>query len=192
MSVLQDMITASNEESVEDPDLEEEIEDSKLDFQTIHNEVKTATQEAISLKTINAYRRYVIYSSLSQTYYLFFINISLWNKFQQYVYDNIDNVGNEGDKGLDPPCEEVPSWICAWIFINCDIPDKSSGSRSYCQNKTFSQALKMRAAISFHYNETGRGSDHWRQNSDGSWIGNPSLSHSVSRYMLSLQRRKVS
>jgi len=48
----------------------------------------------------------------------------------------------------------------------------------------------MRASISFHYNQVGR-SGNWTQMKDGSWSGNPSLSPYVSRYMLSLQRRKV-
>jgi hypothetical protein len=124
--------------------------------------------------------------------YLIYItkaNGRLWSRFEQYVYENVSNEATQTQ--LDPACEHVPSWITAWIFTNCDVPDKQSGSRAYCLNKTFSQALKMRATISFHYNESGRGLDHWHQSMDRSWIGNPSLSLAVSRYMLSLQRRKV-
>ena len=50
----------------------------------------------------------------------------------------------------------------------------------------------MRAAISYHYaQEDGRGSEKWHQDHQGMWLGNPALSHIVSRYMISLQRRKV-
>lgn len=62
-----------------------------------------------------------------------------------------------------------------------------------CENATFSHALKMRAAISYHFaQEEGRGSEKWHQDHQGVWLGNPALSHTVSRYMISLQRRKVS
>jgi hypothetical protein len=50
----------------------------------------------------------------------------------------------------------------------------------------------MRAAVSYHYaQQDGRGSEKWHQDRQGTWLGNPALSHAVSRYMISLQRRKV-
>jgi hypothetical protein len=61
-----------------------------------------------------------------------------------------------------------------------------------CEGATFSCALKMRAAVSYHFaQEKGRGSEKWHQDHQGMWLGNPALSHTVSRYMISLQRRKV-
>lgn len=86
---------------------------------------------------------------------------------------------------LDSPVENVPDFIAAWIYTTCD---------PYLQqNKatlTYAHALKMRAAISFHYNQLGK-SGPWHQAIDKSWQGNPSLSNTVARYMVSLQRRKV-
>jgi len=41
--------------------LQEEVEDSKLDFLLVSNEVKQATQEAISIRTINQYQRYQLH-----------------------------------------------------------------------------------------------------------------------------------
>jgi hypothetical protein len=101
------------------------------------------------------------------------------------------HVGTGTAQALNNPFDGLPELICAWIFTECDIPDVHNNSRLLCKNKTFSQALKMRAAVSFHYNELGRGSNSWHKLNDGSWSGNPSLSNSVSQYMLSLQRRKV-
>jgi len=101
------------------------------------------------------------------------------------------NVGTDIAQSLSDPFDGLPELICAWIFTECDIPDIQANARLHCKNKTFSQALKMRASVSFHYNELGRGSNSWHKLNDGSWSGNPSLSNSVSRYMLSLQRRKV-
>jgi len=103
-----------------------------------------------------------------------------------------ENVGDDAAKALDDPTQDVPTYICLWIFIECDIPDVKNAIRCHCKDKTHSHALKMRAAVSFHYNELGRGANGWHQGRDGSWLGNPSLSQQVSRYMLSLQRRKVS
>ena len=97
-------------------------------------------------------------------------------------------VGNEKSKELNPPGADVPQWIAMWIFTECDIP---SPDRPFCLNKSYSTALKMRAAVSWHYNEMGRGATPFSMCKDGSWIGNPSLSHPVSKFMLSLQRRKV-
>jgi hypothetical protein len=40
-------------------ELEEEIQDLKVDFDLVRTEVKEATQEAISKRTIQAYQKYV-------------------------------------------------------------------------------------------------------------------------------------
>jgi hypothetical protein len=138
--ILSDLSKAVNEEGVQDIKLEEEVEESKLDFQRVTNELKTATQEAkaISVKTIASYRRYLLLL-LSNL----LISTSLWNKFEQYI---VSNLGSEAKMGLDPPCKDVPIWISSWIFTVYDIPDPNSGSRSYCQNKTYSHALKMMAS----------------------------------------------
>jgi hypothetical protein len=51
----------------------------------------------------------------------------------------------------------------------------------------------MRAAMTYAFGRIhGLGTMHWRRYElDGSMIGNPSVSEGVSRYMLSLRRRKV-
>jgi len=113
--------------------------------------------------------------------------VSTWKDFQQFI---MDNVGTDVAAALDLPGDETPKMIAAWIFMKCDNPDPKRQVRMSCQGYTFSTALRMRAAVSFHYNQLGR-SGNWSQMLDGSWSGNPSLSTIVSRYMLSLQRRKV-
>ena len=112
---------------------------------------------------------------------------SHWNDFVDFV---TRNVGTDVANGLDFPDHEVPNMIATWIFMKCDIPDTEKQKRMDCQGLTFSTALRMRASISFHYNQIGC-AGNWSQMVDGSWSGNPSLSSYVSRYMLSLQRRKV-
>jgi len=51
------------EEFTESLEVEEDMEDSKMNFTAVANAVKEATQEAISRQTIQAYKRY---SSLLQ------------------------------------------------------------------------------------------------------------------------------
>ena len=124
---------------------------------------------------------------------LWFVNIELmylsshWKDFVNFV---IRYVGNDSAERLDQPTQEVPNMIATWIYMKCDIPDTQKQKRMNCQGLTFSTALRMRASISFHYNQIGR-AGNWSQMVDGSWSGNPSLSSYVSWYMLSLQRRKV-
>lgn len=50
----------------------------------------------------------------------------------------------------------------------------------------------MRAAVSYHYAQNkDRGTEKWHNDGKGNYSGNPALSHTVSRYMISLQKRKV-
>jgi hypothetical protein len=94
---------------------------------------------------------------------------------------------------LKEPNEMMPKLIAGWIFQKCEKPDVKDPSTADCEGCSFSHALKMRAAISYHYaQEEGTGSEKWHQDRQGTWLGNPALSHGVSRYMLSLHRRKVS
>jgi len=59
-TVIEEAIDAAKEgiqnSEFEEMQLQEEVEDSKLDFLLVSNEVKQATQEAISIRTINQYR----------------------------------------------------------------------------------------------------------------------------------------
>ncbi|KAI0691883.1 hypothetical protein C8T65DRAFT_541761, partial [Cerioporus squamosus] len=57
---------------------------------------------------------------------------------------------------------------------------------------SYSHAMKMRASLSYGYGQSNsRGRQPWRLSDSGRWIGNPSMSDRVSRYMVSLRRRKA-
>ncbi|PBK62315.1 hypothetical protein ARMSODRAFT_895720 [Armillaria solidipes] len=59
---------------------------------------------------------------------------------------------------------------------------------------TYAHAQKLRAAISHHFRRTLElGTQVWTESSvhPGKYVGNPSLSITVSQYMVSLHRRKV-
>jgi len=51
--------SGQQDDTFNDQDLEEEIEDSKLEYQHVANAVKVAIQEAISKRTIQEYQRYI-------------------------------------------------------------------------------------------------------------------------------------
>ena len=58
---------------------------------------------------------------------------------------------------------------------------------------SYSHALKMRAALSWGFARDYRcGHQEYKDRGEGKWDGNPSLAYEVGRYMVSLQRRKVS
>ena len=86
------------------------------------------------------------------------------------------------------PNTSTPQLIAAWIFRKCDKPNLLEPSTMECERLSFSHALKMRAAISYYYaQEEERGSEKWHRDHHRAWLGNPALSHTVSRYMISLQ-----
>jgi hypothetical protein len=90
------------------------------------------------------------------------------------------------------PNESTPNIIAAWIHRKCEKKDEQDPSTIQCEGTSFSHALKMRAAVSYHYAQNkGRGTEKWHQDAKGNYPGNPALSHIVSRYMISLQRKKV-
>jgi hypothetical protein len=59
---------------------------------------------------------------------------------------------------------------------------------------TYSHAQKMRASMTYTFGHIyGLGSLPWHKNeTTGTMVGNPSVSQTVSSYMISLRRRKVS
>ncbi|TFK81913.1 hypothetical protein K466DRAFT_468688, partial [Polyporus arcularius HHB13444] len=60
------------------------------------------------------------------------------------------------------------------------------------RRKTHAHAMKMRAAMTYAYGRLkSRGRQAWMRAENGRWLGNPSVSDRVSRYMVSLRRRKV-
>ena len=80
----------------------------------------------------------------------------------------------------------------AWIYRKCEKKDILDSTTTLCQGASFSHALKMRAAVSYYYAQNkDRGTEKWHNDGRGNYSGNPALSHTISRYMISLQKRKV-
>ena len=89
-----------------------------------------------------------------------------------------------------------------WIYVACDssnmicIDTNNAEKRELfdliSQDRTYSHALKMRFACSWHYEyRQKRNIDTFRHERDDSWSDNSSLSLNVFIYMKSLQRRKI-
>ncbi|KAH9164835.1 hypothetical protein EDB89DRAFT_1842122, partial [Lactarius sanguifluus] len=93
----------------------------------------------------------------------------------------------------DEPHQYAPQFIVVWIMNECDELNLDGKKRLSTQVRaTYGTAQKMRASMTYAFGRIhGLGSMHWQRGSDGRMVGNPSVSEVVSRYMLSLHRRKV-
>lgn len=80
-------------------------------------------------------------------------------------------------------------WYCRCDEVGFDGTKRPSDE----VRATYGTAQKMRASMTYAFGRLhGLGTMHWQENLlDGSMMGNPSVSELVSRYMLSLRRRKV-
>lgn len=87
--------------------------------------------------------------------------------------------------------------IPVWRELTCSRCDEIGldGTRkpSSQVRSSYSHAMKMRAAMTYGFGQQkSRGTLPWHITEGGQWRGNPSVSAQVSRYMVSLRRRKVS
>lgn len=76
----------------------------------------------------------------------------------------------------------------------CDELDLEGKIKPSTQERSsYSYAQKMRAAATYAFGRLHQlGNVPWhRSEVTGQWVGNPSVSETVSTYMLSLRRRKV-
>jgi hypothetical protein len=82
----------------------------------------------------------------------------------------------------------------ARYYYRCDELNLNGSQRPSNELRaTYGTAQKMRASMTYAFGRIhGLGSMSWHRNHvDGSMMGNPSVSEMVSRYMMSLRRRKV-
>ncbi|KZV93497.1 hypothetical protein EXIGLDRAFT_612857 [Exidia glandulosa HHB12029] len=91
----------------------------------------------------------------------------------------------------------VPWGRCIWAVTNhhnrCDDQYCNGQAKPQkVERSTYGHAQKIRAAMTHHFGrEPTIGNSWWTLREDGSVFGNPSLSHLVSTYMVSLRRRKT-
>ncbi|KAH9020928.1 hypothetical protein EDB85DRAFT_1872177, partial [Lactarius pseudohatsudake] len=103
------------------------------------------------------------------------------------------NIVQPGEFFSDEPHQYAPQFIVVWIMNECDELTLNGKNRLSTQVRaTYGTAQKMRASMTYAFGRIhGLGSMHWQRGADGRMVGNPSVSEVVSRYMLSLHRRKV-
>jgi hypothetical protein len=125
---------------------------------------------------------------------------SLWKAFVKFTNESHPSIGLNDIKQRT---SRAPQYIAAWIYNSCEKePDSTlspkkgeSPSKGKKREKpaTWSHALKMRAAASFGFvTEFDCDPTSWMQLADGTFYGNPSLSKTMTTYMKSLRKKKVS
>lgn len=123
---------------------------------------------------------------------------SLWKQFLQYC----QTFGDTALQSVKQCSKDTPGYIICWIMETCEsegLKLKSSSLNNTedevleAKGHTYSHALKMRAAVSwgFAYKQGVGSNEPWIKTKSGEYQGNPSISHEVGRYMVSLNRRKV-
>jgi hypothetical protein len=180
---------------VEFYDTEEDLEDvcqhTAFDLNELTEAIKVASEGALITKTVTTYRKYndPFPSNLVLHSVVLICLSSLWKSFERFLAD-FNNADIEVLRHT--PDAACPRYIAGWIYQKCERPNPTDPLTSGCEGASFSHALKMRAAVSYHYaQQPGIGSEKWHQDGQRAWLGNPALSHMVSCYMISLQRRKV-
>ncbi|KAH9016263.1 hypothetical protein EDB85DRAFT_1875126, partial [Lactarius pseudohatsudake] len=103
------------------------------------------------------------------------------------------NIVQPGEFFSNEPHQYAPQFIVVWIMNECDELTLNGKNRLSTQVRaTYGTAQKMCASMTYAFGRIhGLGSMHWQRGGDGRMVGNPSVSEVVSRYMLSLHRRKV-
>ncbi|KAK7006123.1 hypothetical protein R3P38DRAFT_2555618 [Favolaschia claudopus] len=93
----------------------------------------------------------------------------------------------------DRPHPDSPALIVAWIMSRCDSKDAQGRVIPTAQiRQSYSYAQKMRAAMTHAFGHNhGLGKAKWHKDDRGIWKGNPSVSDTVSGYLVNLRRTKT-
>ncbi|KAH9913412.1 uncharacterized protein B0H18DRAFT_1126275 [Fomitopsis serialis] len=154
------------------------VKKQKLDLNMAKKHLKKASEQVVVANTLQEYQRY-------------------WEQFVVFCAE----MGFVGEADELETCdhgipEDVPTWMAVWIMNKADELDIYTGKPKglTVSRVKYATAQKMRAAISHKFGrDFGFGDQPWTQNpATGKFTGNPSLSVTVSQYMISLQRRKPS
>ncbi|THU80404.1 hypothetical protein K435DRAFT_809901 [Dendrothele bispora CBS 962.96] len=94
---------------------------------------------------------------------------------------------------MNPLHPDSAEFIVAFIMHSCDSILLNGSKKSNDQTRNgFGHAQKIRAAMTYGFNRHGHGLGRWEQSEVTQQMkGNPSISHLVSSYMISLRRRKA-
>jgi len=194
-----------------------ELEDGNLDAR-VADLLKTVNEvsKGVSERTHDEYQRYVLYylgphRSCSLLTLMTLVPSRLMAQCEEFLTQK-EKLLLPGQFFCERPLENAPSYIAMWImnesvhfhFLKhgcahcmrhrCDELHLNGEKRLPTEVRaTYGTAQKMRASMTYAFGRIhGLGSMHWQQSPVGEgMVGNPSVSEVVSRYMLSLRRRKV-
>ncbi|KAJ4486411.1 hypothetical protein C8R41DRAFT_434254 [Lentinula lateritia] len=152
-------------------DLEESHDQLEVDMPGLGDAVREVSK-GVSEKTSQEYSR------LMKQCQAFLVGRGMISKGTQFFCDN--------------PHPQAAIYIVAWIMDSCDLI-RLDGTPVLEERSTYTHAQKMRAAATFGFGKMhGLGMQAWHQSEiTGKMLGNPSVSETVSTYMLSLRRRKT-
>ncbi|KAL6305560.1 hypothetical protein BKA93DRAFT_749085 [Sparassis latifolia] len=146
-------------------------EEQKIDLELLADNLKKASEHIIVTSTRAEYSR-------------------LWIRFKAFCtrVGYVDTEEEIKSFTKDVPAD-FPQWICVWIMEKADEIDIYTGKMKdpSINRLTYVSAQKMRAAISQKFgHDYGLGTQPWTENplSPGKFVGNPSLSVTVSQYMV--------
>src|ERR1700727_18426 len=82
--------------------------------------------------------------------------------------------------------------IATVLYNRCEGRENEQSENGRKISHSYSNAMKMRAALTYGFGRfQSRGTSTWAIDEQGNTHGNPSISSTVSSYMISLKRRKV-
>ncbi|KAJ6511064.1 DNA breaking-rejoining enzyme [Mycena sanguinolenta] len=113
---------------------------------------------------------------------------------EKFVHDAGFINANE-DFFTNTPHPQSAIFIVAWIMTRCDDVELDGKAKDpSIPRDSYSHAQKMRASATYGFGRlNGLGSLPWQKSEvSGNMLGNPSISEDVSRYMVSLRKKKVS
>ncbi|RUS32950.1 hypothetical protein BC938DRAFT_473715, partial [Jimgerdemannia flammicorona] len=161
------------------------------------NAIMVIPNDATNSKPINGKIDYGHYAAMEQendiTAGTQKVYNSTWNGYYRFQCQRYKHFYN---KEFDPTIvtEMTPKDICAYIYKQCEPRDTADkhGSPIGCLGHSISTALAIQSAITRYYNINGRRKAIFEYDeTQQKWVGNPTQSEDVRRYIRSLRQRKA-
>ncbi|KAF7357671.1 hypothetical protein MSAN_01363700 [Mycena sanguinolenta] len=112
---------------------------------------------------------------------------------EKFIHD-AGFISEDEDFFTNKPHPQSAIFIVAWIMSRCDDIELDGKPKDpSIPRDSYSHAQKMRASATYGFGRlNGLGSLPWQKSEvSGRMLGNPSISEDVSRYMVSLRKKKV-
>ncbi|RUS27056.1 hypothetical protein BC938DRAFT_483767, partial [Jimgerdemannia flammicorona] len=163
----------------------------------LEREIMVIPNDATDSKHINGKIDYGHYAAMEQENDITIgtqkVYNSTWNGYYRFQCQRYKHFYN---KEFDPTIvtEMTPKDICAYVYKQCEPRDTTDehGNPIGCLGHSISTALAIQSAITRYYNINGRRKAIFEYDeTQQKWVGNPTQSEDVRRYIRSLRRRKA-